>query len=148
VVKGISTYYVILTYFILKSQNRLNAQNILPKLILDKTVKHFTTDEHWHFYSIPVRNIGNGPIINLSIKSVVKGMEIHDMKDFIKPNDEFDLYVKFTLDYTTKDKDENGYPKAIVKLSISYEDLSKKEYCEKYTSTKYNPGAISRVWSY
>lgn len=71
--------YVIKTYYILKAQQKLNEQNILPKLLIDDTLKNWDASGGGSSIRIQVYNIGRGPAIGIKIIPLEEGIIIEEI---------------------------------------------------------------------
>ena len=130
--------YVIITFYLLKSQQKLNEQNILPKLIIDYTLKNWDASGGGTSFRVLILNIGRGPAINLRILPLENGITIEETPNYLMPGSQFNMIVKYTFGYKGILYNENNEPNPIARLKIFYEDIAEKEYAVNYISKKYD----------
>ncbi len=128
--------YVIITGWILVTQKKLNAQNILPHLVLTKEIKvdKIVFDEMINYFKIEIKNIGRGPALNLKVINFPNELSFSISNNYLTINEVGS--VNFSLS-STDSKFEQFYSKGRLNYSkidftIIYEDMNKNYYYTKF----------------
>jgi len=155
----VTAWYAILTRKIVKNNESMVQQNIMPFLYISPPYKH-TLGSDMVTFIVNVANIGRGPALDIEIESLPEGLWCYAITDMLQVKSDCGLGIKATTEEMERRIESipgKHYDFSSFSISLKYKDMDGNSYlaswpksedskCSQVVTTKLKPKKISKLF--